>query len=145
MPETESTTPDAPPTAEMTTIRILIVDDSDLQAKAVAKLFVQIGCKNVALCSDPFQVIPILKQGQTDIVFCDWNMPGCTGVEIFREIKKEPDLNAIPFVVLTANNQKEHVIQALRSGIKEYIVKPATKEILRTKLALVQKPSPAAE
>lgn len=135
--ETNSIAASSVPTTSNVTI--LLVDDSALQAKSVAKLFVKLGFPNVMFCDDPFQVIPMMKKGGIDIVFCDWNMPGCTGGELYQAIKKESDIAEIPFVVLTANSQKEQVIQAVRTGVKEYVIKPATMEILQTKMTLVKK------
>lgn len=129
----------APAAANQTSV--LIIDDSSLQAKAVEKLLRQLGVGCVHYCDDPFHAIPILKERSVDIIFCDWNMPGCTGLELWNAIRKEPDIGAIPFVLLTANSQKEQVIEAVRAGIKDYVVKPATKEVLETKLKLIQRPA----
>ncbi len=129
-------TTDSKPLAELypPETKILLVDDSQIQAKALAKIFQALGFQKIFLCHDPFMALPTIEKEAIEVIFCDWNMPDCSGLEIFAELKKDPAKAKLPFILLTANSAKEQVVQAIMSGVTDYLVKPPTKEILEKKL-----------
>jgi two-component system chemotaxis response regulator CheY len=61
-------------------------------------------------------------------------MPGISGNELLQWVRTQNDLKDIPFIMLTANNKKEMVMEAIKSGINDFITKPTTIEILANKL-----------
>ena len=71
------------------------------------------------------------------IAFVDWNMPVMTGIEFLNQAKKDSRFDSIKIVMVTGNNEMDHVKSALNSGVDEYIMLPLTKEILQEKLALL--------
>jgi len=117
--------------------KILLIDDSSLQSKTLMKIFRELGYGQVSICLDPFQALPTIKKEDIEIIFCDWNMPGCSGLELLSEMRKDAALRNLPFIMLTANAQKEQVMEAVKSGVSDYVVKPITKETLLEKLTKV--------
>lgn len=65
-----------------------------------------------------------------DLVLCDWNMPGMNGSELLQWMKGQERLRDIPFVMITANNEKKFIMEALQMGVTGYILKPLTVEVL---------------
>ncbi|MGD0283116.1 MAG: response regulator [Dissulfurispiraceae bacterium] len=69
-----------------------------------------------------------------DIVLCDWNLPGMKGTEILVWMKGQDRLKDIPFLMLTAHNEKDLVTGALNMGASDFIMKPVTAEVLSKRL-----------
>jgi two-component system chemotaxis response regulator CheY len=73
-----------------------------------------------------------------DLVFCDWNMPEMDGMEMLRQIRKSPALSAVPFILVTAESDRDAMFNALTSGATDYIVKPFSAFTLRNKIEKIQ-------
>ena len=65
-----------------------------------------------------------LKLQKADLIISDWHMPIMDGLEFYKAVKKEVDLQDIPFLMVTVEDSKERVVEALKLGIRDYIVKP---------------------
>jgi len=78
-----------------------------------------------------------LEINQYDLVLCDWKMPKMNGLELLKWIRNHPTLNATPFVMITANSDKESVIQASKLGATSYLLKPLTMDQLIAKLSII--------
>ena len=71
------------------------------------------------------------------MVFCDWNMPNMTGIEVLEAVRKNPHYAKLPVIMVTAEAEQKQVVQALRSGATDYIVKPIAPEILEKKVTKI--------
>ena len=60
-----------------------------------------------------------------------------TGIQLLREVRADPKLKSLPFIMITAESKSENVIAAKEAGVSNYIVKPFNSETLRAKLASV--------
>lgn len=114
--------------------RILLVEDSGLQAKATIKTLNELGYKNIIACPNAAAAMEKLKSAQFNLVLCDWQMPGKSGLEFLVDLRANPDFAELPFIFLTAQADKTHVIEALRSGAQDYIVKPPSAAMLGEKV-----------
>ena len=78
-------------------------------------------------------------QSQPDIEFIvsDWNMPNMTGLEFLKTVRADPKFKSLPFLMVTAEAEKENIIEAVKSGVSNYIVKPFTGATLKEKMAKV--------
>lgn len=65
-----------------------------------------------------------LLENTFDLILCDWNMPVKTGCELLNDVKLNLQTKNIPFVMLTARADKSSVIEALKTGVTDYIHKP---------------------
>jgi len=116
-------------------IKVLVVDDFPTMRRIVKNLLKQLGFDNIDEAEDGAQALMRLRSGNFGLVISDWNMPNMEGIELLRNIRKEPDpLRDIPFLMVTAEAEKEKVIEAIKSGVDNYVVKPFTAEILKEKL-----------
>ena len=119
--------------------RILIVDDFETVRLFLRNALNQIGIENIEEAGDGKEALQLLrdnvKQNKTfDMVFCDWNMPEMTGIELLQEIRKTNELRALPFVMVTAESETSSVENALKAGTTDYITKPFTVDGLREKI-----------
>jgi two-component system chemotaxis response regulator CheY len=69
-----------------------------------------------------------------DFVICDWRMPKLTGIEVLKAIRADIQLRSLTFFMLTAEDSKEQVMEAVQYGVNDYIVKPFTTDALEKKL-----------
>lgn len=68
------------------------------------------------------------------IVIADWNMPELNGLELLKEIRKTEEWRKLPYILLTSESEKTLVTQAIIAGVNQYIVKPFSQKIIKTKL-----------
>ncbi|NVK42657.1 MAG: chemotaxis response regulator CheY [Oceanospirillaceae bacterium] len=115
-------------------IRILVVDDFSTMRRIIKNLLRDLGFSNVIEADDGKTALPILKQGSVDFLVTDWNMPGMTGIDLLKEVRKDPNLAAIPVLMVTAEAKREQIIVAAQAGVNGYIVKPFTAAVLKEKI-----------
>jgi two-component system, chemotaxis family, chemotaxis protein CheY len=112
----------------------LIVDD-DASVRSLLTLMLQrlmstpIAAENGQQAIQLFRAAPALF----DLVICDWNMPGLSGIDVCQQVRAERP--KLPFLMLTARRDLESVKTAQKNGISSYIVKPFTADDLKAKIA----------
>jgi two-component system chemotaxis response regulator CheY len=74
-----------------------------------------------------------------DLIISDWNMPKMTGIEFLKKVRASDAYKATPFLMVTAEAQKQNVIEAVQAGVLNYIVKPFTAEAISEKLEKILK------
>ena len=115
-------------------IKILIVDDFATMRKVIRNLLKQSGYENVTEAEDGVAAMSVLKSTKIDFVISDWNMPNMTGIELLKAVRSDNELGAMPFLMVTAESLKENVVEAVKAGVSNYIVKPFTAEVLGEKI-----------
>lgn len=115
-------------------MKILIVDDMSTMRRIVKNSLKQIGYVNVEEAEDGNQALAKLRQGGFDFVVSDWNMPNMTGLDLLKAIRQDAALKAIPVLMVTAEAQKDNILEAVQAGVSNYIVKPFTVETLKDKI-----------
>jgi len=78
-----------------------------------------------------------LKKEKYDLILSDWNMPEMAGIDLLNAIRADDELKAIPFVMITAEAQKDNIVGAVKAGVNSYVVKPFTAETINEKLKKV--------
>ena len=71
------------------------------------------------------------------LVISDWNMEPMTGYDLLRQVRADPGLGEIPFIMVTAESKTENVIAAKKAGVNNYIVKPFNAQTLKAKIEAV--------
>ncbi|MBW1924094.1 MAG: chemotaxis response regulator CheY [Deltaproteobacteria bacterium] len=120
-------------------IKVLVVDDFATMRRIVKGALKQLGFKNIAEAEDGVTALQELKREAYGLVLSDWNMPNMTGLDLLKAVRSEESLKHLPFIMITAEGQKESVLQAVQAGVSNYIVKPFTPETLNEKLKTVLK------
>jgi two-component system, chemotaxis family, chemotaxis protein CheY len=115
-------------------IKILVVDDFATMRKVIRNLLKQSGYENVTEAEDGVSAMSVLKSTKIDFVISDWNMPNMTGIELLRAVRSDNELAAMPFLMVTAESLKANVVEAVKAGVSNYIVKPFTAEVLGEKI-----------
>ncbi|RLB44244.1 MAG: response regulator [Deltaproteobacteria bacterium] len=120
-----------------TSIKVLVVDDFATMRRIVKGVLKQLGFKNIIEAEDGTAALNELRKEKVGLIVSDWNMPKMTGLELLKEVRADEELKSIPFIMVTAEGQKENVIEAVKAGVSNYIVKPFTPETLSEKLEKV--------
>jgi two-component system chemotaxis response regulator CheY len=115
-------------------MKILVVDDMSTMRRIVKNIMKQLGFANVEEAENGQDALDKLRVESFGFVISDWNMPVMTGIELLRAIRADDKLKAIPVLMVTAEAQKENLVEAIQAGVSNYIVKPFTAEILQEKM-----------
>ena len=124
-------------------MKVLAVDDFPTMRRIVKTLLRQLGYTNVSEAEDGQAALTKLQQEEFDLVLLDWNMPRMTGLELLKAIRADETLRHTPVVMITAEGRKEDVLDAVKAGVNNFIVKPFTAETLEEKLNKVLEKKPA--
>lgn len=117
-----------------TTINVLVVDDFATMRRIIKNLLKQIGYERIEEAEDGLKALQMLKSSKFDLIISDWNMPQMTGIELLQAVRKDPAMSKTPFLMVTAEADKDNVLMAIKMGVSNYIVKPFTAEVLQEKL-----------
>ena len=115
-------------------MKILVVDDFATMRKVIRNLLKQVGYNNITEAEDGVVALRILKSQKVDFIISDWNMPNMSGIEFLKAVRVDNELSGLPFLMVTAEALKENVVQAVKAGVSNYIVKPFTAEVLNEKI-----------
>ncbi|MEW6184284.1 MAG: chemotaxis response regulator CheY [Thermodesulfobacteriota bacterium] len=115
-------------------MKILVVDDFTTMRRIVRNLLKQLGYENIEEAEDGQEAFSKLKNDKFHFIISDWNMPHMTGIELLQQVRADLELKTLPFLMVTAESEKEKVIEAIKSGVNNYIIKPFTAEILKEKM-----------
>lgn len=122
------------------TTHILVVDDTKGIRVLIGKFLREIGFEKISEAEngkEALQKLESLKKTDSPIglVIADIRMPVMDGLELLKKVRESNDFKNLPYVALTAESEKESVVKAIKAGINEYIIKPASKPLLEQKLA----------
>jgi len=115
-------------------MKVLVVDDFATMRRIVKNVLKQIGFTQILEADDGTTALGVLKDNKIDLIISDWNMPQMSGLDLLKTVRKEDATREIPFVMVTAEAQKDNVLQAVQAGVSNYIVKPFTADAVREKL-----------
>lgn len=122
--------------------RFLVVDDFKTMRAIVKRTLQQMGYSNIDEAEDGVKALEMLNKAKSepqpyDFVVSDWNMPNMSGLELLKNVRSDATLKALPFVLVTAENEQTQVIEAAKAGVSNYIVKPFTRQDFEAKLKTV--------
>lgn len=115
-------------------MKVLVVDDFATMRRIVRNILKQIGFTNIIEADDGKSALKELKNEKIDLILCDWNMPEMPGIDLLKTVRSDDELKGIPFVMVTAEAQKDNIVEAVKAGVSNYIVKPFTAETITEKL-----------
>jgi two-component system chemotaxis response regulator CheY len=123
-------------------MKVLVVDDFPTMRRIVKTLLKQNGFSNFIEAEDGEEAYETLKKNpDIEFIVSDWNMPKMTGIELLKTVRADPKFKHLPFLMVTAEAEKENIIEAVKSGVSNYVVKPFTGQTLAEKLAKIFKPT----
>jgi two-component system, chemotaxis family, chemotaxis protein CheY len=115
-------------------IPVLVVDDYRTMVRIIRNLLRQLGFEDIDDASDGALALAKMRDKRYGLVISDWNMEPMTGYELLRQVRADPALAPVPFIMVTAESKTENVIAAKEAGVSNYIVKPFNAETLKSKI-----------
>jgi len=123
-------------------MKILVVDDSRTMRKIIRSALEGMGysASSVIEASDGVEAMAKLREHRfrVDMVMADWNMPNMDGLALLEQLQGVEELSHIPVIMVTGEAQRDRVVEAIRAGARNYIVKPFTPETLRQKVLAIE-------
>ncbi len=120
-------------------MKVLVVDDFSTMRRIVKNTLRQIGFTNIEEAEDGQKAYDRLIVERFDFVVSDWNMPNMTGIDLLRKVRATPQIKDIPFLMVTAEAKQENIVEAIKAGVSNYIVKPFTVATLDEKVKKIFK------
>lgn len=118
-------------------MNILVVDDFPTMRKIVKSVLKQLGYQNIVEAEDGQLALNILNtNANIEFIVSDWNMPNMTGIELLKTVRAHKDarIKALPFLMVTAEADKDNIVEAVKSGVNNYIVKPFNAATMKEKI-----------
>lgn len=115
-------------------MKVLVVDDFSTMRRIVKNLLIELGFTNIDEADDGATALPILQQGGIEFLVTDWNMPKMAGIDLLKAVRADPALEHMPVLMVTAEAQRDQIMEAAQAGVNGYVVKPFTAETLKGKI-----------
>jgi two-component system, chemotaxis family, chemotaxis protein CheY len=116
-------------------MKALVVDDSMTIRRIVIKALGMVGISDATEAGDGAEAVKALSGGSFDLILMDWNMPTMSGIEALKAIRQTG--NKTPVIMVTTEAEKSRVIEAIKSGANDYLVKPFSPDQLAAKVKTI--------
>jgi len=115
-------------------MKILLVDDSRTIRNIQKNVLAQLGHTDtdIAEAADGVEALKALASDRPDLVLIDWNMPNMDGLTLVQKIREKD--KELPLIMVTTEAEKSRVLDAIKAGVNNYVVKPFTAEALSSKI-----------
>lgn len=116
-------------------MKILLVDDSRTIRNIQKKALADVGLTDVVEAVDGLEALACIQAQRPDLMLVDWKMPNMNGITLVRKVRESDQ--ALPIIMVTTEAEKTRVVQALKAGVNDYVVKPFSAETLAEKIRRV--------
>lgn len=109
-------------------MKVMVVDDSKTMRNIEKSILNQLGYTEVEEACNGQDALTKVAAFNPDLLLVDWNMPnmdGITFVKAYRELG-----NKTPIIMVTTENEKTRIVEAIKAGVQNYVVKPFTPDVL---------------
>lgn len=113
-------------------MKILLVDDSRTIRNIQKNTLKTLGYEDVFEAADGLEALAALNQQKADLMLVDWNMPNMDGITLVRKVRESD--SRTPIIMVTTEAEKSRVLEAVKAGVNNYVVKPFTAETLAEKI-----------
>lgn len=125
-------------------MKTLVVDDSVTMRRILVNILRNAGIAEVDEACDGQQAVDGVRAKRYDLVLMDWNMPNMLGIDALKQIRASGD--QVPVIMVTTEAEKGRVLEALKAGASNYIIKPFKPESILAKVSdFIKGSGPKAE
>lgn len=117
-------------------LNILIVDGNSYMRRLTRTMLINLGAQTVIEAADGLAALEAIRNCDPDIMVIDWDMPILDGMEVMRIVRSPgvfPRPN-LPIIMLTNRSHRSSVMEAMRNGVHEFLLKPTSPKALRDRL-----------
>jgi two-component system chemotaxis response regulator CheY len=117
---------------------VLVVDDSRIMRNIVKNTFstMHIPCQFIEAANGK-EALRVLESRAVHLILLDWNMPELSGIDFLKQVRGMAAYKTLPIIMVTSEAAKYNVIEALKNGATDYIVKPINEKIFTEKLSKI--------
>ncbi len=117
-------------------MRILVVDDSRVARNIVKNMLKSMYNveEGIVEATNGEEAWSLLQGGPVDLMLLDWNMALLNGIDLLRRMRQDPRFKALPVIMVTSEAAKYNVIEAVKAGVNDYLIKPLTEKNLYEKV-----------
>jgi two-component system chemotaxis response regulator CheY len=115
-------------------IRILVVDDYKSMVDMLHDLLSELGFENVDDAANGEEALAKLRSEPYGLVISDWKMEPVNGLELLQEVRADPELQNLPFLMIAAEARTDRVVAARAAGVNGFMAKPFTRATLEQKV-----------
>ncbi len=113
-------------------MKILLVDDSKTMRNIQKGILAQLGYNEIEEACDGVDALAKVKDFQPQLLLVDWNMPNMDGLTFVKEYRASG--GASPLIMVTTESEKSRVVEAIKAGVNNYVVKPFTPDVLSERI-----------
>ena len=115
-------------------MRFLIVDDSSTMRRIIINTLNKLGYHECHEAGNGREGVDRLATTPVDMVITDWNMPEMSGIDFVRALRASDATRALPVLMVTTNAAQDDIVEALKAGVNNYVVKPFTPDTIKEKI-----------
>ncbi len=115
-------------------LKILAIDDSPTMRRIIINTLKRAGYDDVIEASDGKDALAKMKVEKINFVITDWNMPEMDGLTLVTTLRTMDEYKSLPILMITTRSVKDDIVEAMKAGVNNYIVKPFTPETLKAKI-----------
>jgi len=118
---------------------LLVVDDSRIMRNLIKNYFtdLDLGHCDFVDADNGEDAFKLVQSRPVDLVFLDWNMPKMSGIDFLKQIRNIDAFKRLPIIMVTSEISKNNVIEALKNGATDYIIKPIDEKLFKEKVIKV--------
>jgi len=113
-------------------MKVIVIDDSSTMRRIIKNTLNRLGFNDIIEAEHGLDALT--KLDGVDLIFTDWNMPEMDGLTFVKSVRGSNSYKNIPIIMVTTEAAKEDIVEAIKSGVNNYVVKPFTPEILKSKI-----------
>ena len=115
-------------------LKILVVDEFSVTRTIVINNLSKLGYSNTVVAEDGVSALTRLKSSLFDLVVTDCSISDMSGLDLLKLIRADSDLKHIPVLMITSEDLQGNIINAIKAGLNDYIVRPFDEHIFKKKL-----------
>ena len=113
-------------------MRIMLVDDSQTMRNVQKKILAGLGYTDIVEASDGLDALSKVGAAKPELILLDWNMPNLDGMGFLQKFRLKDKTTLI--LMVTTESEKTRVVDAIKAGVNNYLVKPFMPEDLKAKI-----------
>ena len=113
-------------------MKVMLVDDSKTMRTIQRNILMQLGFKEIEEACDGLDALSKVGPFAPELLLVDWNMPNMDGITFVKTYRAQGGRS--PILMVTTEAEKTRVVEAIRAGVNNYVVKPFTPESLAQRI-----------
>ena len=117
---------------------VLVVDDSRIMRNTVKNTFskLNVPCQYIEAANGK-EALRILTSNPVTLILLDWNMPELSGIDFLKTVRAMNAYKSLPIIMITSEAARYNVVEALKNGATDYLVKPVNERLFLEKISKI--------